>query len=136
MKRKYTAGFSLMELLVVVSIIAMLTAMGMVMYGSTSKNSRDSKRKADLEQLRAALVLYRTDNGYYPTSSASGTQLNFTTMFPIQSYITVTSMRDPKGSSYWNGGYYQYTTDVTNKTFSACAQLENPAGTQYCVTNP
>jgi len=62
-------GFTLIEIMVVVVIIAVLTVVGMVSYASINKNSRDAKRKSDIEQIRSALEMYRTDIGYYPTSS-------------------------------------------------------------------
>jgi prepilin-type N-terminal cleavage/methylation domain-containing protein len=115
-------GFSLIEILVVVTIMATLTAIGMVSYSQISKNSRDGKRKADLEQVRAALVLYRTESGEYPTS------VDWSTMEPIENQISVTSMSDPRG------GTYDYTSD--GLTFTLCATLENAAPSTYCVRNP
>lgn len=59
-------GFTLLEVLVSATIIAVLTAIGVVSYSSVNKRSRDVKRKADLEQIRSALEMYRSDNGQYP----------------------------------------------------------------------
>lgn len=61
-----TRGFTLMEILVSISIIAVLVAIGIVSYSSINQRSRDARRKSDVEQLRAALELYRSENGYYP----------------------------------------------------------------------
>lgn len=115
-------GYSLIEILVVITIISLLVTIGMVSYSQISKNSRDGKRKADLEQVRAALVLYRVDNGSYPAS------LDWSNMSPIQNYISVSSMADPRGNSY------VYTSDTL--TFSVCTTLENATPAQYCVRNP
>jgi prepilin-type N-terminal cleavage/methylation domain-containing protein len=117
-------GFTLIEMLVVVTIIILLTSIGLVSYGQISKTSRDAKRKSDLEQARAALVLYRIDNGVYPATGG----IDWTTMSPIQSYISVTSMHDPRGADY------TYTSDTI--TFSVCATLENTTPATYCVRNP
>jgi type II secretion system protein G len=64
-------GFTLIELLVVISIIAILTAIGVASYSSVNQRSRDAKRKSDIEQVRSALELYRTDNSSYPGSSVA-----------------------------------------------------------------
>lgn len=64
MKRSH--GFTLLEVLVSATIIAVMTAVGMVSYSSVNKRSRDVKRRADLEQIRSALEMYRSDNGQYP----------------------------------------------------------------------
>lgn len=62
-------GFSLIEILVVVTIIGVLMGVGFVSYSSVNKSSRDARRKADLEQIRAALEMYRSDVGTYPVNT-------------------------------------------------------------------
>lgn len=69
MKRK---GFTLIELLVVISIMGILMALLLVAYQGTRKSARDGKRKADLEQIRTALEMYRSDKGYYPPQDQTG----------------------------------------------------------------
>ncbi|MBI3342613.1 prepilin-type N-terminal cleavage/methylation domain-containing protein [Candidatus Gottesmanbacteria bacterium] len=64
--KKSGAGFTLIELLVAATIIAVLISIGVVSYGSVNKRSRDAKRKGDIEQIRSALEMYRSDYGYYP----------------------------------------------------------------------
>lgn len=59
-------GFTLIELLVVSTIIILLTMIGLVSYTKVSQSSRNAKRKADLETVRQALVLYKNDEGCYP----------------------------------------------------------------------
>lgn len=121
-----SAGFTMIEILVVVAIIALLTTIGIISYNSTQKRARDGKRKADLEQIRSALVLYRTDNGIYPTS------ITWTTMAPITSYISGSSVSDPKPSPH-----PQYTyTSATGATFQLCATLEATTPSSYCLANP
>lgn len=71
MKQKISSGFSLIEILVVIVIISMLVTIGSVSYQSINKDGRDARRKADLEQIRGALELYRSNNGVYPTSDPS-----------------------------------------------------------------
>lgn len=67
-------GFTLIEILVAVTIIAVLVSIGVVSYASINKRSRDAKRKGDVEQLRSALEMYRADIGSYPnTGSGSWT---------------------------------------------------------------
>ncbi|KUK79544.1 MAG: fimbrial protein pilin [Microgenomates bacterium 39_7] len=68
MINKKNAAFTLIEVLVATTIVAVLTAIGVVSYSSASRNSRDAKRLSDVEQIRAALEMYRADNGSYPGS--------------------------------------------------------------------
>ncbi len=68
-------GFSLVELLVVITIVGILSAGGLVLYTSFNKQSRDARRKGDLEQIRAAVEIYRSNNGVYPSSITVGSSL-------------------------------------------------------------
>ncbi|MBI4067476.1 type II secretion system protein [Candidatus Gottesmanbacteria bacterium] len=70
-KSKSASGFTLIEILVAASIIALLSTIGFVSYQAAGRNARDAKRKADLEQIRSALELYKADNGTYPPAGSS-----------------------------------------------------------------
>lgn len=61
-------GFSLLEVLVASVIVIVLTATGVASYANVSRKSRDARRTSDLEQVRAALEMYRSDNGFYPAT--------------------------------------------------------------------
>ena len=64
-------GFSFIEILVALTIIGIISAVGMVFYQSAMKKARDARRKADLEQIRSALEIYKANdiNNNYPTTS-------------------------------------------------------------------
>ncbi len=62
-------GFTFIEILVVVVIIGVLAGIMSVSYVSAGKFTRDSRRKKDLANVRAALELYKVQNGEYPDSS-------------------------------------------------------------------
>lgn len=72
MKRSSHDGFTLLEVLVAATIIAVLAAIAVTSYTSINKRGRDAKRKSDLEQIRSALEMYRADNGYYPSTGSGG----------------------------------------------------------------
>jgi len=63
------AGFTLMELLLVLLIIAVLAAMVVPRLAGRSKQARISAATADVEaNLSIALDLYELDNGTYPST--------------------------------------------------------------------
>lgn len=62
-------GFTLIELMVVISIIAILAIVGLVSYTQVLKSGRDARRQADLGTIQAGLEQYRNDQGFYPTST-------------------------------------------------------------------
>ncbi len=70
-KQRKNGGFTLFELLVTISIIAVLTAVAVVSYGGLNKKTRDSRRTADLEKIRVALEAARQIGNTYPTSLGS-----------------------------------------------------------------
>ncbi len=59
-------GFSLIELLLVISIIAMISSVGAVLFKSSRGKARDSIRNADVKNVQTALNLYLNDFGRYP----------------------------------------------------------------------
>lgn len=62
-------GFTLVELLVAIAIVAIIAAVGFVSYSQSQKIARDAKRKQDLREIAKALQLYYGDNKRYPCST-------------------------------------------------------------------
>lgn len=64
------AGFSLIELLVVISIIALLASVILVQVSNARRKSRDTNRIANIKQLQTALALYFDKQGnQYPPAN-------------------------------------------------------------------
>jgi general secretion pathway protein G len=66
--KRIRQGFTMVELLVVSTIIVLLASAAFVSYSTINRNSLDARRKADLEQIRSAIEMYRSNNGSYPTT--------------------------------------------------------------------
>jgi prepilin-type N-terminal cleavage/methylation domain-containing protein len=64
-------GFTLIEILVVVAIMAVLTAIVYTSFNSAKAGSRDQKRVSDISALQLGLEHYFNANGIYPTSTAA-----------------------------------------------------------------
>jgi general secretion pathway protein G len=128
------AGFTMIELLVVATIMIVLTTIALVSYRSATQNSRNAKRKTDLQTVRQALVLYRSDIGCYPSDST------FTAMMvTITDYLNEVPY-DPQGSQ--SDPLYIYTPVSPGDCgvngalgFSLSASLE-PDDTAYTIENP
>jgi len=130
-------GYTLIEILVAISIIAVLTAVGVTSFTSVNKKSRDAKRKSDIEQIRSALEMYRADNGSYPATD------NLDDL-EVDSYIAKIPL-DPKDGQT---GYTYVYTALGSPAYSYTLQalLENPDDSDnsciptepknYCVKNP
>ncbi|MDO8573517.1 MAG: type II secretion system protein [Candidatus Daviesbacteria bacterium] len=70
--KREAKGFTLIELLITISIIAVLSAIGLVAYSTVLKQGRDSKRQSDLRSIQSALEQYYSDQSFYPFTSGSG----------------------------------------------------------------
>lgn len=64
MKRK---GFTLVELILVMALLAILAIMLIGNFNASLKKGRDAQRKNDLSQLQKALEIYYEDNKSYPS---------------------------------------------------------------------
>lgn len=142
-------AFTLIEILVVATIMIVLTAIGVASFSAANKSARDAKRKSDLETIRQAAVLYRTQHAtnLYPANLAalvSGGQL--TPPAPI----------DPDGSSYGQHSTDADSFSMTTAGFCICDRMETDKGNKttgascaltdtdwvsnsgafYCVRNP
>lgn len=63
------SGFTFIELLISIGIIAIFALAGMVTLRNQGGRARDTRRKADLQQMRTALEFYRkSHNNTYPTT--------------------------------------------------------------------
>jgi len=139
---KSVLGFTLIELMITITILAVLALAAFVSFSKANMRARDGKRKADLEQVRGALELYRTSIGSYPPSSSWGVLME--TLTDTDDQYLSSSVADPKS----NGNYmYVYTTPATPHAYSVCTAFETGVqagdqpgltcnGTRCCLYNP
>lgn len=143
---KVKKGFTLIELLVVMAIIGILAAASYAIINPAAQmgKARDSKRKADIAQIRAALELYRSDNGSYPSTDwvNSGDPSNPNWIPGLAPTYSKSIPKDPKntGGYPFNGGYtYAYYSSVycglsPGTTYILVAHLENTSDPEYTTT--
>ena len=66
MVKKYFSGFTLIELMIAVCIIAILVFLAVNTYISQTLKGYDARRKADLDRIKVATEEYEKDNNCYP----------------------------------------------------------------------
>ncbi len=107
-------GFTLLELLVVISIIGILLAVGSVAFSNAQKKSRDSRRKSDVKALQNAFEQYYAANETYSTCE----EMAATTISGGFGAVS-----DPQPSKS-----YACSVDSTNTAYCVCAELETGGG--------
>ena len=103
-------GFTLMELLVVISIIGFLASMAIFALNNTRMKARDAKRRADLVQIQKAIEMYFLDNSYYPlcggsVCSTTGYAGDMRNLAIIPAYVAKMPL-DPTNVNGFYGYYY------------------------------
>jgi prepilin-type N-terminal cleavage/methylation domain-containing protein len=102
-------AFTLVELLVVISIIGLLSTIAVVSLGSARTKTRDGKRIADIKQISTAMQLYYDDKGTYPNTGNSGP-------FPLNC---------AQGSLSWYCLGHGTTGSCWGATINGCTALDN-----------
>lgn len=134
-------GFSLVELLVVIAVIAMVIVVIFPNFMGIRQRARDTARKSDLVQLQKALELYKQDQNpqTYPATDAIDSSLCGTCWSSGADCTGNIYIRkfpcDPGGSTPVSYLYNRSDTDDLSYTLTAC--LENTVDSERDATaNP
>ncbi len=126
---KNIKGFTLVELLIVIAIIGVLSALLMANFVGVRQRARDAQRKSDLRQVQSALELYRSDLGLYPTTQ-NGPDCDAALSSGTTTYMTKVPC-DPTNTSFYSGSYYYYSD---GSVYYLVACLENSSDSQAKAT--
>lgn len=108
-------GFTIVELLIVIVIIAILAAITIVAYNGIQQRARDAQRKSDLAAIGKALQIHYVNNGdYIGTGSGCGS--------------------GGGGNGWFNGNYtgYQRVVDCLVGSGALSRPLADPSGMTAC----
>ena len=124
-------GFTLIEILIVVAIIAILSSVVLVGLGPTRRLGRDSRRINDLAEVRTGLEHYNLKCGYYPgtaqASSPCGAYSAISTWANLTAALTGSNLdinnipNDPTA-----GSNYFYGASAGGASYILGARLEDP----------
>jgi len=119
-------GFSLIELLVVITIISILTLVTVSQFQNAKKKSNDVARKGDLNSVTKALQMFYADYGYFPSDANPG-QINgnWGGQLSDNASTPYVYMKVLPRENYLTSFPYCYKTSVDLKKYALFAQLEN-----------
>jgi len=128
-KLKSLKGFTLVELLVVISILAILWTIAFLSFTNYSSSARDSTRISDINSISKWLSLQFATSGKYPQPdskidiTASGTTIWY------QWYAWTNTLSLIKLSNWWkdpiDNSYYTYTTNLQQNKYELLWFLED-----------
>jgi len=130
-------GFTIIELLVVISIIGLLSTISVIALNGARKKSRDAKRVGDMKQLQTSLELYFNDNSRYPSATGSLVLGSGDALVLCDAGFVANVSSCPQNKIYMslvpanptpNGSDYTYSTDANGTTYSVSYTLEEATG--------
>lgn len=95
MKARNNAGFSLVEILVVLVIMGLLISIVAPTVLNQADEARVQKARADFKNIETALKMYRLDNYVYPTTEQG-----------LEALVQPSSL-DPEPRNFRQGGYLE-----------------------------
>ncbi len=118
---KENKGFTLIEMMIVVAIIAILTAIALPKFNESLAMANTARVQADLQSLDTAIAMYRVQNDTVPQTIAD-----------LSDYIDVDNIKAPTGDVYIDGVLtsnesgenYSLNADKTNATFLGKTRVE------------
>jgi prepilin-type N-terminal cleavage/methylation domain-containing protein len=131
--KKNSKGFTIVELLIVIVVIAILAALVLNSFRGVQERARDTKRRTDVNAQASQLEVYYTDNGGYPlftgqintdswiSSNLKGADLN-AWRAPNQTTNSMVNSSSPTKDQY---GYTPLQDDGTTAcTTAPCAKYK------------
>jgi general secretion pathway protein G len=106
LSRSGQKGFTLIELMVVIAILALLGGVVAPRVFDRLRKARPEKAKIDIKQIGLALDMYAADNGQYPTTEQGLSALVRKPTSPPEPmswerpYVEPTDFKDPWGNEY------------------------------------
>ena len=139
-------GFTLVEILIVLTIISIIAALATIAYDNYLTSARDHQRASDINRIQLALEQYHRDEGFYPSTLTPGQALIGSTSSTTYMAIVPEPPTTVDGAcSDSNYTYNQNSADSYTLTFclgsqtgdmTAGVSCATPNGIEACSTNP
>jgi len=135
--RRYKSGFTIVELLIVIVVIAILATITIVAYNGIQKRALDTQRISDIKNIQKGLMAYKAINGVYPTATPASVGAWDSSADYRDGHVFLQNLKDanvisaipvdPKNVSYdsdntdgYQYAYYTYTQSELTNWLSGC----------------
>jgi len=142
MKHNAKKGFTLIEILVVVTIIGILASITLLGLGPARRSATDARRVADLRAVQAALEVSYNKNGAYPAAATVtdilAIQTNYSASLNTSLKTTDKIISDNLPNEPTTDGTrkYSYITDTNGTIYQLVAILDTKPGAYAAPTSP
>ena len=110
--RRQDSGFTLIELMVVMSLIVLLASIGLALYSNSVTRAKESVLMEDLFRMRDAIDQYYADKGEYPSTLDALVSEKYLRTIPVDPFTnsadtwqTILSEPDPTNATATPGVY-------------------------------
>ena len=134
MRRRRVLGFTIVELLIVIVIIAILAAITIVAYNGVQARAHDTALVSSVRQLQTKLEVYYVENGAYPQTQTTDMWSGSGTAYTDTNCMTTSST--PKRSDWIPGldtSLPQSEGEVGSRGDAGCFVYQSD-GTKYILS--
>jgi general secretion pathway protein G len=126
MLKGFSKGFTLIELMVVIGIIALLVAGGFTAITNAQKTSRDAQRRQHMQAVAVALESYYASAQAYPVGSGANTTAAYANVLTSLGLTSPTAVNST----------YPYVYSAATNQYCLCARLEGVGNTSMISGAP
>lgn len=146
LKRYTVSGFTIVELLIALTVIAILASIAIIAYNGIRQQARNATMRSDISTMQRVLEVYKAENGSYPqTTTNSKANWRAADVYTDNDCSNGSSQADwipgvigvnlpQSGTNKFTGadgktGCYLYVSDGKEYVISAWNMLDNPQTT-------
>lgn len=127
---RHRAGFTLVEMITVITIILILAGLVLGVSGYVQKKGASSRAEAEVAALSTALESYKAENGSYPLSNSTATGARI--LYEQLSGDTNNDGTPDTGVKT----YFSFRPNMLNPLTGANRSVTDPYGTAYNYLSP